>query len=119
MSNVESISLNLKNNNEKIEGILTNFHALSDTLVKSNFAGTVENARKTLEETASIFAKVNKGEGSLGMLVNDDSLYTQLNSSARDLDLLLQDIQLNPKKYLSFSVISIGSGKKSKKTKAN
>ena len=119
LSNVESISLNLKNNNEKIEGILTNFHALSDTLVKSNFAGTVENARKTLEETANIFSKVNRGEGSMGMLVNDDSLYTHLNTSARDLDLLLQDIQLNPKKYLSFSVISFGSGKKSKKVKAN
>ncbi len=117
--NVESISLNLKNNNEKIAGILDNFHQLSDTLVKANFAGTIENARKTLEETAGIFSKVNKGEGSLGMLVNDDSLYTQLNTSARDLDLLLKDIQLNPKRYLSFSVINLGTGKKNKKSKSN
>ncbi|HNQ61934.1 MAG TPA: MlaD family protein [Bacteroidia bacterium] len=119
LANIESISLNLKNNNEKITGILDNFHQLSDTLVKANFAGTVENARKTLEETASIFDKVNKGEGSLGMLVNDDSLYTHLNSSARDLDILLQDIQMNPKRYLNFSVISFGSGKKNKKTISN
>lgn len=116
LANVESISLNLKNNNEKIAGILDNFHQLSDTLVRANFAGTVENARKTLEETATIFAKVNKGEGSLGMLVNDDSLYSHLNTSARDLDFLLQDIKLNPKRYLSFSVISIGSGKRKNKS---
>jgi phospholipid/cholesterol/gamma-HCH transport system substrate-binding protein len=119
LANIESISLNLKNSNDKITGILENFHQLSDTLVKANFAGTVENAKKTLEETAVIFEKINKGEGSLGMLLNDDSLYTHLNASAKDLDFLLQDIQLNPKRYLSFSVISIGSGKKTKKTKSN
>ncbi len=112
LKNIESISSNLKNNNERIAAILENFHSLSDSLVRSDFAGTVENAKKTLEETAQVFAKVNRGEGSLGMLVNNDSLYTNLDNTARDLDSLVSDIRQNPKRYLNFSVISFGSGKK-------
>ena len=51
-----------------------------------------------------ITKKINRGEGSLGMLVNDDSLYIELEKSSRELNLLLEDIRMNPKKYVKFSV---------------
>ncbi|MEO5570505.1 MAG: MlaD family protein [Bacteroidia bacterium] len=110
VSNAESITQNIKNNNEKISNILNNFSQISDTLVKANFANTMMNVNKTMAETASIMQKINKGEGSLGMMVNNDSLYKNLSTTAADLDNLLIDLKANPKKYVHFSMF--GGGKK-------
>lgn len=106
--NLESISANLKNSNDKISLMINNFSAISDTIAQANISQTLEKTKKTLEQTAGIMEKVNKGEGSLGQLVNNDSLYTNLNSSAKNLNLLLTDLRMNPGRYLKFSVISFG-----------
>ncbi len=92
--------------------LINNFSAIADTIARSNISQTLESTKKTLEQTAGIMEKVNKGEGSIGQLINNDSLYTNLNTTARDLDLLLSDIRMNPGRYLKFSVISFGSKKK-------
>jgi len=113
LTNVESISMNLKNNNEKIANILKNFSQLSDTLAKAQIASTVNNANNMLAETAAIMARINRGEGSMGMLVHNDSLYNNLNSSAENLDKLLIDMKANPKRYINISVFG-GGGKSSK-----
>jgi phospholipid/cholesterol/gamma-HCH transport system substrate-binding protein len=106
--NLESISSNLKDNNEKITTIINNFSAISDTIARSNFSQTLENTRKTLEQTAGVMEKVNKGEGTLGQLVHNDSLYNNLNLTAQDLDLLLKDLRENPGKFVKVSLISFG-----------
>lgn len=110
IGNVESISQNIKNNNDKIENIIKNFSDISDTIAKSHLASTINNADKSLKEFAGIMGKVNRGEGSLGMLVTSDSLYLNLENSSKELNELIQDIKLNPKRYLNFSVF--GPGKK-------
>jgi phospholipid/cholesterol/gamma-HCH transport system substrate-binding protein len=103
--NVESISSNFKDNNERLNLIIQNFHNISDSLASANFASTINNAEKALAETNLIMEKINKGEGSLGMLVNDQKLYNNLERASGDLDKLLEDIRLNPKRYLHFSII--------------
>lgn len=118
-SNVESITLNLKNNNEKLSKIVTNFASISDSLAKANIASTLNNANMALKQTASITEKINKGEGSMGMLVNNDSLYRNLNSAARDLDLLLEDLKENPGRYVHISVFGKKDKKKKNKTATN
>jgi phospholipid/cholesterol/gamma-HCH transport system substrate-binding protein len=102
--NVESITQNLKNNEDKLNNIFANFSAISDTLAKARFYETIQEVYSTMNELSDISKKINTGEGSLGMLVNDDSLYVELEKSSRDLNLLLEDIRLNPKKYFKFSV---------------
>ena len=57
-----------------------------------------------------ILDKINKGEGTMGMLVNNDSLYRRLTKSSEDLDKLLIDMKENPKRYVHFSLF----GKKAK-----
>ena len=47
---------------------------------------------------------MSKGQGSVGKLMTNDSLYTNLNNTLYNLDLLLQDMQANPKKYVHFSL---------------
>jgi len=106
--NIESITSNMKNNNENLTKIITNFSAITDTIAKSKLAETLDRTSKTMAETSALMERVNRGEGSLGQLATNDSLYTNLNSSAHSLDELLKDFQANPRKYLKVSVISFG-----------
>lgn len=114
LGNVESISQNIKNNNTKITNILANFSDLSDTLAKINIVHTFHELNTSLDNTSEMFARVNKGEGSLGKLLTNDSLYNALNHSSEQLDLLLEDVRLNPTRYVHFSVF----GKNNSKTEA-
>ncbi|MFC2104761.1 MlaD family protein, partial [Bacteroidota bacterium] len=88
LTNVESITSNLKNNNEQLSNILTNFSNISDSLDQANIKTTILNANKTLAEFSEISHKINNGEGTVGMLINNDSLYHNLNNLAADLDSL-------------------------------
>jgi len=115
--NMESISENLKANNESISNAIKNFSAISDTLAKANLASTIIQTREAVTQMSIFLEKVNKGKGSLGQLANNDSLYFNLNSSARNLDALLSDLKANPKKYVRFSVFGGGGSDKKKSTK--
>jgi phospholipid/cholesterol/gamma-HCH transport system substrate-binding protein len=102
--NTSSITQTIENNNQSIERILQNFSQLSDSLVSMELNATMEQARTSLGELALVMEKINRGEGSLGLLVTDPQLYQNLESSSRQLESLLEDIQNNPGKYFSISV---------------
>jgi phospholipid/cholesterol/gamma-HCH transport system substrate-binding protein len=57
-----------------------------------------------LESTAQVLDKINRGEGTIGELVNNDTLYNNLEQSALELDKLLEDLRVNPKRYVHFSI---------------
>jgi phospholipid/cholesterol/gamma-HCH transport system substrate-binding protein len=116
IGNVESISLNIKKNNDKITNIITNFSNISDTIAKAKIASTIENASKSLKQFAEIMGKVNSGEGSLGLLINNDSLYNNLNGASKQLNELVEDVKLNPQRYVNISVF--GASKKKNKYQA-
>jgi phospholipid/cholesterol/gamma-HCH transport system substrate-binding protein len=113
IGNVESISLNIKKNNDKIANIITNFSNISDTIAKAKIASTIDNASKSLKQFAEIMGKVNNGEGSLGLLINNDSLYNNLNGASKQLNELVEDVKLNPQRYVNISVF--GASKKKNK----
>ena len=115
LSNLSGITYNLNKNEQKITNILNNFSNLSDTLAKTQLKSAVANADNTLKELNSLLAKINEGQGTLGKLAKNDSLYNNLNKSADDLDKLLKDLKENPKRYVHFSLF----GRKEKKTKTN
>jgi len=102
--NIESISSNLKKNNDKITNILENFSDVSDSIAKLNIPATFYQVDLAVRNLQSVIAKINNGEGSVGLLVNDTTLYFQVEKAARDLNLLLEDIKANPKKYVHVSV---------------
>ncbi|MDQ3192029.1 MAG: MlaD family protein [Bacteroidota bacterium] len=105
MSNMESITTNFRNNNEELTKVLANLESITDSLSKSTIASTINNADKSLAQANSILDKINKGEGSMGMLINNDELYKNLEKSSAELDKLVRDIRLNPHRYLHFSLI--------------
>jgi phospholipid/cholesterol/gamma-HCH transport system substrate-binding protein len=112
LANVESISNNLKKNNEKINAILDNIGTVTDQVAAANFKQTIENANKAVADLQGIVSKVNNGQGSLGLLVNDTKMYDNLNNASKNLDNLIIDLKQNPKRYVHFSVF--GGGKKDK-----
>ncbi|NOU60761.1 MlaD family protein [Marinifilum caeruleilacunae] len=108
ISNVDSITSNLKQNNRNITNILTNFSSLSDSLQAAEIAETINNAKLTLRQSNEILEKINSGEGSMGMLVNNDTLYMNLEAASNSLTNLLIDLKNNPKKYMHFSLFDTG-----------
>jgi phospholipid/cholesterol/gamma-HCH transport system substrate-binding protein len=105
-NNKEQLDNSLKN----VDNITTNFSKLSDSLANAGLAQTVSNFQVTVDRLNTVLEKIEKGEGSLGKLAHDDKLYNNLAEASRELDLLLQDFRLNPKRYVNVSVF----GKKQK-----
>jgi len=104
LANLESISRNLDGNNEKINNILTNFETLSDSLASSDLSKTVHEAGVAINNLKEISDKINRGEGTIGQLFTNDTLYYNLEKSTSSLDKLLEDIRLNPKRYVKLSL---------------
>jgi phospholipid/cholesterol/gamma-HCH transport system substrate-binding protein len=102
--NVESITGNLNSNQEQINTILGNLSALTDSIKRIQFAATIAEAKESLTEVSQVMNKINSGQGSLGMLVNNDTLYRNLEASSKSLDALLADMKANPNRYVHFSV---------------
>ena len=86
-------------------GVITdNFSKLSDTLANAGLGETIKGLQSTMGKINDMMGKIEGGEGSLGKLVNDKELYNNLADASRELDLLLQDFRLNPKRYVNVSV---------------
>ncbi|HMI02414.1 MAG TPA: MlaD family protein [Pedobacter sp.] len=111
LANVEAISSNLKQNNQKISAILNNINSVTDQVAAANFKQTLDNANKAVVDLQTIVGKINNGQGSLGLLVNDTKLYDNLNNASKNLDNLMMDLKANPKRYVHFSVFGGGSKK--------
>ena len=95
---ISSIIKNLEGNNDEITNILKNFSELSDDIAKSNI-------KTTLASLNEISKKISDSEGSLGMFINDKDLYLNLEKSSKELEALIKDIKLNPKRYIGFSFL--------------
>lgn len=107
---LENNKAQLDNSLKNVDNITSNFSKLSDSLASVDLAGTLTNFQTTVDKLNGILGKIEKGEGSLGKLHQDDALYNNLAEASRELDLLLQDFRLNPKRYVNVSVF----GKKQK-----
>lgn len=110
VGNIEKITRNLDSNEEEINRTLANLATVSDTLAQADISTTLKKTNQTLEELTSVMNKVNQGEGTAGMLVNNDTLYRNLETASYELKMLLKDMKLNPQRYVHFSIF--GRGKK-------
>jgi len=104
MTNVVSITGNLKNNNEKISQVLDNLNQITDQVARANFAETITSANKAMADFQSITDRINQGQGSIGLLLNDEELYNNLNQASMNLEALIGDMKARPGRYVHFSV---------------
>ncbi len=105
-ANVESITSNLKTNNESITAAISNVKNITDSLSKIQLTGTIRKTEKAMGDFAEVMEKINKGDGSMAMLINNDSLHHQLVSASQSLDLLLDDMRAHPGRYVNISLIN-------------
>jgi len=104
LSDIHAIALNIRNNSKQINDIIENVATISDSLTRANYASAVANASSALEQLDSLMTMINSGQGSLGMLLNDDKLYKNLEQASLEIDKLAEDLRVNPDRYVHISV---------------
>lgn len=117
----KNVNVMLADNKEKISSSLTNFDKasgnfakISDSIAKVNIGETVNKLEKTLASVDKIMAEIQSGKGTLGKLAKDETLYNNFSKTSKELELLLEDLRLNPTRYVNVSLF----GKKNKPYKA-
>lgn len=113
LNNFHSIVSNINANEKNLNTFFENMAAISDSLQKSDLNKAIGNASKSLMKLSAMIDNMSEGNGTLGKLMYNDSLYNSLVNTSSQLDSLLNDMQAHPKRYLSFSVF----GKKDKQVK--
>lgn len=113
LKNVETLTASLVQTEKKLKPLLSKVDGIADSLNHAKIAATVAEAHKTLAELNQVVTKINKGEGSLGLLIKTDTLHNNLNKTVKDLDKLFVDMQEHPSRYVHFSIF----GKKEKAEK--
>lgn len=113
----KSINGIVTKNAQNIDGTLTNlnkvsnnFAVISDEIAAANIGATIQKMESTLAEVNAIVADLNNGKGTVGKLLKDDALYNNFTKTSKELELLLQDVRLNPTRYINVSIF----GKKNK-----
>lgn len=103
-----SASLNqmIQNNQEHIDSVLTNADKvtgnladITKTISESNLDETIKSLEETLSSFNMMLTAMNNGEGTMGKLLKDDELYNNLTNASSELEALLKDIKLHPKRY--------------------
>lgn len=94
----------------KVNSTLDNTEKFTANLAAVNIQGTMAEVDQTLANVKSVTNKINSNNGSLGLLMNDPSLYNNLNTTIKSADTLLNNLREHPKRYVHFSVF----GKKDK-----
>jgi phospholipid/cholesterol/gamma-HCH transport system substrate-binding protein len=131
-SSMALVAQNIEKNNQAIERILQNTATTTDKLSNTDIEGTVNSLKSGLESTEVTMKSFNQslgqlddvlknlktitgemaaGKGNMGKLARDEELYENMTNVTKNLDLLLQDFRLNPKRYVNVSVF----GKRQKK----
>ncbi|MCK7590914.1 MlaD family protein [Subsaxibacter sp. CAU 1640] len=113
-----SINSLVSKNDEQLTSAIKNFNTVtSDLAVLSNdlkdvkLSESIAKLENTLESVNTLMADVKNGNGTLGKLMTDDKLYDNLEGASKQLEQLLQDFKLNPKRYVHFSVFGKKPGK--------
>mgnify|MGYP003385853523 FL=1 len=112
VENIDTLSQVLNSQRKDFESILKNMSVFSKDLVESDVNGAVAQVEQTMSSLDTLLVSVNSGGGSLGKLIKDRKLYTEMSESMAQLELLLEDMRVNPKRYVHFSLF----GRKSSET---
>jgi phospholipid/cholesterol/gamma-HCH transport system substrate-binding protein len=106
LENVNGFTANLLSNNEKLNSIMTNAQAASTKFAAIDLQHTLNTLDSAALQLKAGIAKINSNNGSLGLLLNDTKLYDNLSSTTNKINILLDDIRVHPKRYLTISVFS-------------
>lgn len=107
LKQIQAFTKMLEANSEKIDLAIGNIKTISDSLAASNLTQAINNAEKAMTDVSEIMTKVNDGSGTLGKLVNDDSLFVNMLEATKNLEYLLEDMRVHPNRYVHLSVFGV------------
>jgi phospholipid/cholesterol/gamma-HCH transport system substrate-binding protein len=109
-TNLNKLSASLVETEKELKPLLAKTGSLADSLNALRLGETVQAANKTIAELRQILASVESGKGTAGKLINDETLYNNLNRTMVSMNKLLTNFREQPKRYVHLSVF----GKKDK-----
>lgn len=104
LNNLNSFTSNLDKNNGKITNLVGNLDKTATNLSNLDLQQTLNTLNGTIGDLKSTIGKLNNTSGTAGLLLNDTKLYNNLTATANKLNLLIDDLKTNPKRYISISV---------------
>lgn len=99
LENANSISTNLKKNNDSITAVISSIKKAADKFSGLEVQPTVDSLQASIVAFKALITKFNTNDGTLGLLMKDRALYDQLNKVGLGLEILFDDIRVNPKRY--------------------
>jgi phospholipid/cholesterol/gamma-HCH transport system substrate-binding protein len=103
-SNMKTLSTDLIETEKQLRPLLSKFNTVADSLNALKIGKTLKEVDATVISLKKIVQGLERGEGTAGKLIKNDSLYLGLNKTIVDLDKLLLDFRLQPKRYIGISV---------------
>ena len=109
-ANMKTLSSDLMETEKQLRPLLTKFNTVADSLNALKIGKTLKEVDATVLSLKKIVQGLERGEGTAGKLIKNDSLYLGLNKTLVDLDKLLLDFRLQPKRYIGISVFGKKTG---------
>ncbi len=109
-SNLLLLSQALNNPETGVAPFMAKLNQMADTLNNGELSATLAQANQAVANLQQLTANLQNGEGSLGKLISNDSLYANLNTSSENLNNLLLDMRENPERYINIKFSLIGGG---------
>lgn len=109
-ANMKTLSSDLMETEKQLRPLLTKFNTVADSLNALRIGKTLKEVDATVISLRKIVQGLERGEGTAGKLIKNDSLYLGLNKTLVDLDKLLLDFRLQPKRYIGISVFGKKTG---------
>jgi phospholipid/cholesterol/gamma-HCH transport system substrate-binding protein len=101
----------IKDNSPNLTTTIDNLNAtslkmkdMSNSMSEVDLNLILTNLDSTISNLNNITNKLNQGEGTIGKLIHDDGLFKNLDNATKNLEELIEDIKLNPKRYVHFSI---------------
>lgn len=101
-SSASTLDEMLNTNKNQINNIISNVNETSNEL--SSLSIVVDNLTKSSNSIEKIINEISNGDGSLNKLIFEDDLINSLDSASKNINLLIKDLRLNPKRYVHFSL---------------
>ncbi|MGK7394068.1 MAG: MlaD family protein [Candidatus Cyclobacteriaceae bacterium M3_2C_046] len=104
LDNYNTVAVELANTVREVPPLLNKTTQFIDSLQTLELSETLQTVQQAVSSLNQTMMKIDQGDGTLARLINNDSLYLNLNKAAEDLDKLLVDLKENPNRYVHFSV---------------
>ena len=108
LNNIKELTETLNDQKLNLNSITTNLKELSEQLADADVSGIVSRIDSAIYSISNVLDKVEAGDGSMGMFMQDKTLYLNLTDATANLDRLLADVRHHPERYVNFSAFDFG-----------